>query len=366
MEGGQPHQGHIGGASAFSVPRLPPTWLSASHQPDGPVELIEGRFEAMGTNCHVVLVNSDPELLRVAEEDVRRLQRIWTRFDPDSELNRLNGRAGHWFAVSPELALLVQRSLYGYRLTDGLFDPFLGVQLLAAGYDRDFDQLAPVPPEAPAGDNHAGARQPRHSRRPGPGSRAQLNVRRRLVRLRRDLRIDSGGIGKGLGADLVSALLMRHGAHGVLVNLGGDLRVRGRTPPGGWRIALDDPFDPDRSLDWTVTLHAGGLCTSTTLKRRWQHPSGNGIANHVIDPRTGLPLRTPLAAVTAISTSGWLAEVWSKAALIGGARRASKLLRRSPTSMCLTVGSDGTLTQVSGRPTGAALLASAGRNAACR
>lgn len=321
--------------------------------PSGPNALVESRFEAMGTRCHVMLIGADPKLLSIAEADIRWLQRIWTRFEPDSELSRLNARGGHVVAVGPELALLIQRSCFGHALTDGYFDPFLGAEVIAAGYDRDFDLLAPANPRSAAdqvgseGPLKRNARRHRASRRRRADRPVQLDVRRRLVRLQPGALIDSGGLGKGLGADLVSASMIRNGASGALVNLGGDLRVRGVTPEGGWRISLDDPFDAAAPPHSTVTLHSGGVCTSTPLRRTWQGPDG-ATANHIIDPRTRRPLASTTAAVTAIATAGWLAEVWAKAALVAGPRRAERLLRRSPTSSCVVVGRDGSVSQIRG------------------
>ncbi len=339
--------------SAFSLPNLrgPNPGRQPARSALGARSLAETRFEAMGTRCHVVLVDSEPGLLDVAAAEVRRLQRIWTRFDSDSELSRLNARSGHAVAVGDELALLVQRSCFGYELTDGFFNPFLGAQVVAAGYDRDFDQLGQVPIGATALQRDpAGPRTPRASQRReldprSIGRPVQFDLRRQLVRLRRGSSIDSGGLGKGLGADLVSELLMRRGATGVLVNLGGDLRVRGVTPPGGWRIGLDDPFDADAPPHSTVTLHSGGLATSTPLRRSWQRSDGS-VANHIIDPRTGRSLATKTAAVSAIATSGWLAEVWAKAVLIAGPRRGARLLRRSPTCTCIAVDANGCIQQL--------------------
>lgn len=351
-----------------------PTAQGLSAPGTDPMPLVEHRFEAMGSQCHVALIGADRNLLAAAEAEVRRLQAIWTRFESDSELSRLNARSGHVVAVSPELALLVQRSYFGYRLGAGYFDPFLGSEVVSAGYDRDFglldtvaqterhtdvraEQSSSVEPSRSLDSSRA--EQPssvepsrtvaRKRRADGP---VNLDLRRRLVRLSRGAVIDSGGIGKGLGADLVSRFLIDLGASGAMVNLGGDLRVRGVTPAGGWRIALDDPFDADGSPHSTVMLRAGGLCTSTPLRRRWRASaglaSGETVAHHIIDPRTGQPLRTGIAAVTAIASSGWLAEVWAKAVLVAGPRMGRRLLRRSPTSTCVVVDGDGLLSQVSG------------------
>ncbi len=333
--------------SAFDPIRLP----SGSFVSQPRVEQTEVRFVAMGTWCHIIVVGGDPSLLVDGELQVRELERVWTRFDPTSELSQLNERAGHVVQVSAEMAILVQRSIRGFALTGGLFDPFLGREIVEAGYDRDFSELAaPSPANAPSNVEHrvltmdgkfhfAGGRV---STRRAP---ARIDMTKRLVRLEPGAHLDSGGLGKGLGADLVSEYLMSHGAAGALVNLGGDLRVRGAYPSGGWQIGIDNPRDESGPPSATVNLTGGGLCTSTSLRRRWQDADGNN-AHHVLDPRTGRPAHITADAVTAIAPAGWLAEVWSKTVLIAGQRRGARLLRRSPRCAALVFAADGSFVQL--------------------
>ena len=89
------------------------------------------------------------------------------------------------------------------------------------------------------------------------------------ITIPRARQLDAGGIGKGLAADMVSAGLMRRGALGVLVNLGGDIRCRGAGPSGDWRVGIDHPDGPDLPSVARITLRHGALCTSGVRKRRW-------------------------------------------------------------------------------------------------
>ena len=112
------------------------------------------RFRAMGTDCHLQVVEGAGDACDLGEAIVRADERRWSRFLADSELSAINDRAGSPVAVSAETSALVGLALDAQRRTRGWFDPRLGEQVRAAGYDRSFDALSsggPVPlgPSAP-------------------------------------------------------------------------------------------------------------------------------------------------------------------------------------------------------------------------
>lgn len=270
----------------------------------------ERRFPAMGTHCHVIVEGGGRALLDHAQARIGVLEDLWTRFRPDSELSRLS--ASSRMRVGAESFALVTRALVGWRMTAGRFDPFLGRAIVAAGYDRDYAELVPgAAPGAPGDEpgSMVGFHRTRHPVQ-------HLDRRSGLVVLSPGTEIDSGGIGKGLAADMVSAELIRRGAVACLVNLGGDLRVRGRRPDP-WSIHLEDETGAGAE-PVSVRLSAGGLATSSVMRRRWRRDDGT-VFHHVLDPRTGRSIRSPFAAVTAIAPQGWLAEILSKALFLGPA-----------------------------------------------
>ncbi len=248
------------------------------------------------------------DLLDWAEAEIERLEQLWSRFRPDSDVARLNASAGAGpVAVAPETVSALGRAVELWWLTGGLFDPTILPALEAHGYDRTF--------RAMAGRSIAGPDP--EAVGPAPGSAGIVIDRaRNTASLPAGVRVDLGGVGKGLTADHVAAELVRRGAIGACVSMGGDLRVAGQGPDDGrWVIDVEDPFDESARLV-SCPLDGDALVTSTRLFRQWH--CGAGVAHHLIDPRRGTPADPNVAAVVVRASEAWWAEGLAKAALIAG------------------------------------------------
>ncbi|MDO8188413.1 FAD:protein FMN transferase [Conexibacter sp. JD483] len=305
-------------------------------------------WRALGSTARLVV--TDPRALPVARAAVERelaaFELACSRFRDDSELSTVNAAGGAPVAVSRTFAHAVAVALRVARATDGLVDPALGAALRRAGYDRDFDLLAAPadPASAPAG---AGSERPR---RPGDGAgsanddapasparpapadaRAEIPRWRQvevdelagIVRVPAGVELDLGASAKALAADHAArAAQLRTGA-GVLVALGGDVAIAGEAPDGGWTVRVrDDHRDvaaeaDDAGAGETIAIRVGGLATSGTTVRRWV--AGGELRHHVIDPRSGLPARTPWRTATVAAASCVDANAAATAALVRGA-----------------------------------------------
>ena len=286
------------------------------------------RFAAMGTDCHVIVLGGSEHLLRSARTRIDELEARWSRFRPNSELCALNAANGRPVRVSADTLLAVTSAIEAWHLLNGVFDPTVVVALEHAGYDRTFSELLARPESAPI---RAGVPE---SVPVVPGC-AGITIDRmvRAITLPANVRLDLGGIGKGLAADLVAAELMAAGADGVLVNIGGDLRVMGTCgTPTGWTVELD------HLPGCALALAAGGLATSAITKRRWMR--GTEIAHHVIDPATGGPATGSAASATVIARRALDAETLATGALLAGPDAGIELLTAHGASGVL-VGRDG-------------------------
>ena len=272
----------------------------------------ELRFPSMGSDAHVIVEGGCEQLADEARRRLFDLEQRWSRFLPNSEVNRLNDHAGEAIAVSAETVLLVERAVEAWRITGGAFDPTVLGDVIRAGYDRTFEELGSTP--ASASDLLIGC--------------TDIEVDGDAVRLPVGTGFDSGGIGKGLAADIVAVEVIAAGADGVCINLGGDLRVLGNSSDGSWRVAVEHPSFADPIAH--IGLEHGAVATSTTLKRRWR--VGEEERHHLIDPHTGLPSTTDLTLATVIAGEAWIAEVMAKAVLLRGSDRAFDLLDELHTS----------------------------------
>ncbi len=219
-------------------------------------------------------------------------------------------------AVAPETVELARRAIDAARQTGGRFDATRLPALLATGYDRTFALIAAAESaRAVASADLSPSERPAPLPPPGPappGAALTVDPGAGTVAVAAGHGLDPGGIGKGLAADLVSAELMAAGAEGALVNLGGDLRVRGRGPDeGDWPLSVASPFDPGREL-LRLAVGDGALATSSRLLRRWHDRRGLPV-HHLLDPFTGAPTATDVVAVTVLAADGWWAEALTKA-----------------------------------------------------
>jgi thiamine biosynthesis lipoprotein len=137
------------------------------------------------------------------------------------------------------------------------------------------------------------------------------------------VRLDSGGLGKGLAADLAAATVPA--GISFAISCGGDLAVGGGSPTLPWEIAVFGART--REPVHRLRLRAGGVATSGLPCRLWRCPDG-AFAHHLIDPATGEPAWTGLVAATAVAETTLDAEVLAKTALLSGPARARTLLAR--------------------------------------
>jgi thiamine biosynthesis lipoprotein len=264
-------------------------------------------FRCFGATCAVLVSGGD------AAAAVERARRAlleahdrFTRFDPRSELSRLNADPWPAVPVSEAMAALVRAIRDAGERSGGLVDGTLLGPLEAAGYR--FDAGAPVPLELAL--RLAPARRP--ARPSAVAAWRALDVAGATVRRPPGLRIDGGGIVKGLLADRLGAQLARHDSFAV--DCAGDLRVGGAAGlPRA--IVVESPFDG--SPLHAFELADAAIATSGIGRRSWLDARGRP-AHHLLDPSTGRPAFTGLVQVTAVAPSVLEAELRAKAALLSG------------------------------------------------
>ena len=265
----------------------------------------------MGTIAEVV-IDGDAGHVSKAFARMRALEACWTRFDDDSELNRLHRQAGRWVDVSDEMLSALR---WCHRLsaeTAGIFDPTIRRSLEESGYSRTFahvlDDSTPLPPPAMAPGigsieiDRASGQRPTDAGRVGRSGWGRQGARRRH------------GRGRARSA----------GARAAFVSIGGDIHAAGEPPDeSSWSVPLLHPLS--HTLVATHVLRSGGLVMSSVAGRRWRR--GTQDVHHIIDPRTGRSAVSDLVGVAVASHSAARGEALAKAAVVLGMDKGEQLLR---------------------------------------
>jgi thiamine biosynthesis lipoprotein len=268
------------------------------------------RFPAMGSSTEAVVTAANPTAARRALSTIRRivcaLDASWTRFAPDSNLLRAHA-GGRPVQVPRPLLEVVSLALAARVATGGRFDPLVGRCLIDLGYDDDLATVRSRGPiravvrPAPANDGYPGVRVD-----PIAGTLA----------IDHGIHLDLGGIGKGAAADRAAAAALAHcGVTSAWVCVGGDLAYRTANPTYVPVLVDDHPVGGAPST--TIAVLGGGVATSAIGRRRWQ--TTTGPVHHIVDPRTGAPVRPSLVQVTVHAGTGAWAEVCATHVLVASA-----------------------------------------------
>jgi thiamine biosynthesis lipoprotein len=277
-------------------------------------------FKAMGCHNMLAVLDSPDPLACAYLQQVPKWFEEWeqslSRFRETSELNTLNNSAGAPFRVSETIWQVFKTSIDAEKMSLGLVTPAILEALLAAGYDRSFDQMMPELPRLSL------------NRTTFSGSLEDifLDETDRTICLPFDLKLDFGGVAKGWAADQASRRLAGLGP--VLINAGGDISISAAQSNGqAWPIGVTDPFNPGGNLE-TLLVGRGGIATSGKDYRRWQR--GGVWQHHIIDPRTGSPAESDVLAATVIAPTAVEAEVAAKVVLISGSQVGLDWLESEP------------------------------------
>lgn len=268
----------------------------------------------------------------VTEAEVAAIDRAASRFRTDSEVAALAAAGGRAVPVSPLLLQALQVALRASALTDGAVDSTLGGALVAVGFDRDF---AAVPAD------RATAVAP--VRRTVSWRDVEVDATAGTVRVPPGVLLDLGATAKALAADRAADAVQHRFGVPVLVELLGDLAVRGTVPGQPWVVEVSEGRDSPVQL---VQVEDGGLATSSTRVRHWRM-AGQPV-HHLLDPVTGLPVRESWRTVSVSAATCVDANIASTATIVKGAAGLAWLRATGLPARLVAV--DGTVLEIGGWP----------------
>jgi thiamine biosynthesis lipoprotein len=228
-------------------------------------------------------------------------------YRPDSELMRLNLHP----AVVP---LPLSRDLFqvlaaGQRvsaISQGAFDVSVAPLVNAWGFGAEKRRQVPPAEEIQA----------RRGTIDWRGLRLDPE-RRTAVKAHDGLQADLGGIAKGFGVDLAAAAIEAAGLEHYMIEVGGEVRTRGRNAQGqAWRIGIEEPDAVPQRARTVVPLSGKAMATSGDYRIYFEQAGRR--YSHEIDPRTAAPIAHGLASVTVVADDCMTADALATALIVMG------------------------------------------------
>lgn len=276
--------------------------------------------ETMGSTYTVKLFapGLDAGGLAAAHEAVAAaLQSVVARmsaFEPQSELSRFNRFASDApFALSAATLRVLEVAQQVSRASDGAFDATVGRVVEAWGFGPGGARARPTQARLEEARRAVGWRALELDPAAGTASKERPAIA-----------LDLSGIAKGYGVDLAAAALEALGHSDYLVEVGGEVRTRGRNAEGApWRLGIERPDPASRTVHRVVPLSGQSLATSGDYRIFFEE-SGRRYS-HEMDPASGAPVAHALASVSVVAGDCVLADAWSTALFVAGAARGHAL-----------------------------------------
>lgn len=266
----------------------------------------------MGTTVEITVIPANEEAIREAFLAIRKVDKLMSLYQPDSEVSRLNEQGEN--QLSPETIQVIQQAIKFAEMTEGVFDitcrPLINLWKKAKK-----EQKIPSPEEIERARKLVDYR--------------KIILKGNLVKLPEPgMKIDLGGIAKGYAVDKAIEVLKTKGVRRALVNAGGDLYVLG-TPGWGkkWTVGVQDPRNLEEIL---TTLEASdcGIATSGDY-RRYFTIEGQRFS-HIVDPRTGQTVEEVPMSVTIIAPDATTADALATGVFVLGPGEGMNLIESLP------------------------------------
>ena len=288
-------------------------------------EVVTG--EAMGTSYAITANCPDRIPIAAVTALLLRIDARMSTYDEASELMRFNrGPVDEWLPVSRELVEVVAAAKTVAEHTGGALDPTVAPLVALWGFGPAASPEAPDDAAIRSARRLVGHRHARYRRAPP----ALLKDR--------SLSMDLSAIAKGHAVDRMADLLRAAGCQAFLVELGGEILAQGPAPSGGpWRIGVDLPSGGGQ-LEEPITLRDAGLATSGDY-RLYAERDGRRDA-HIIDPRSGYPVRHRLASVTVVAESARSADAYATALMVLGEEDGKRFADRAGLAALFIVRTD--------------------------
>jgi len=286
------------------------------HQPhEAPFQRSEGTI--FGTLFHATY-QSDSSLYDEMMKELQQVDASLSMFNPNSTVSKIN--RGETQQADSLLSIVLTQSLQISKATDGCFDITVAPLVNAWGFGFKNGQL----PDSTQVDSllqfvgWEGI------------TLEDNNIQKRDERMI----LDFSAVAKGFGVDQVASLLRRKGIRNYMVEIGGEVVVRGKNPKGeDWKIGVNKPVEDSTSTNQEIqdilALTDCAMATSGNYRNYYIGADGRKLA-HTIDPHSGYPVQHSILSSTVVASNCAMADAFATSFMVMGLEKAQEVLKQHP------------------------------------
>jgi thiamine biosynthesis lipoprotein len=284
---------------------------------DPSIQKLEGA--AQGTTYHISYWSELPvdgkEIETAVKNELDTIDKTLSNYRPDSIIETFNSAENtDSQEVGNEIVSLVRIAKTVHQATQGCFD--LTIKPLFELWGFRGDELT-IPDDAALLKtlNRIGM------------EKLEVIDETHLRKKQADLKVDLSSIAQGYSVEKISKALEQKGIKNYLVEIGGELKTRGRKPHSeAWRIAVERPLPGEQTMQKIITMPTESpmaVMTSGTYRHYFDHEGKR--YSHILDARTGRPVTHDLVSITVIHEDPTLADAWDTALLCLGQQDGMKV-----------------------------------------
>jgi thiamine biosynthesis lipoprotein len=263
---------------------------------------------AQGTTYHIIYFAADSVITkRQVDSVLNKIDSSLSIYKPYSLISLFN-QSTTGIAVDKHFINVVNASMATYKATNGIFDITIAPLVEAWGFAAK--HITEMPDAAKVDSLLACV-----------GSNNLMLKKNFLAKLKPCVKIDVNGIAQGYSVDVLAFFFEQHGIHNYLVELGGEIRLKGRKLPGNekMKVGIESPPDDetdDEVMQQVIELDNGAITTSGNY-RKYYESNGKKIT-HLIDPRTGYSIQNEMISATVYAKDATTADAFDNALMVMG------------------------------------------------
>jgi thiamine biosynthesis lipoprotein len=285
--------------------------------------------KTMGTTYHVEYYGSEVAQTQI-DSLLQEINQSVSTYIPTSTISKFNdsahvniplGEAGNpTDPLHRHFLTNLEEAVHIYEISDGYFDPTVGLLVEAWGFGNKGRQTES--PDSIRVDSLLLA-----------VGMHQLSIKRSATEVQiaipaNGMRLDFSALAKGYGVDLVFAFLESKDAQEIFVEIGGEVRVSGKSPRGdAWVLGINTPEESADLVDIAARIRLTNAAMATSGNYRNVYVLNGRKVWHTIDPKTGFPEENDLLSASIVHPSCMTADALATACMAMGAERAMALIK---------------------------------------